>query len=293
MAKETDPDFEDLDALLREDTISSHKNIDSLGTGSDSPARDKQPAKSTHIDRLLARSTHISSNLRQACISICDTQNMVDIDREACVQLIAELENWDQAISYLEKAYDSLTIATADNKGQRIPHKENGGDLDPRDLMAKIAEQDAKIRELESRLNNRDSSIGKDITPGRTDTPMHDGTPEVSILKTTGQSLNRLIIATTDQGNLKFPLHKPIITIGRAPQNDIHIRSRFISRYHARIVCDEDGAIIEDLDSSNGVTVNSNRARRQPLRSGDLIDLGRTQLKYIDLTEGSSGEGQA
>jgi hypothetical protein len=39
--------------------------------------------------------------------------------------------------------------------------------------------------------------------------------------------------------------------------------------------------------------MNSTRVRRQKLRSGDLIGIGRMQLKYIDLMEGASGEGQA
>ena len=93
--------------------------------------------------------------------------------------------------------------------------------------------------------------------------------------------------------NLKYPLSRHIMTIGREPHNDVHIRSKYVSRFHARIVSDRDGAVIEDLDSRNGVSVNSRKVRRMQLKSGDLIDLGRIQFKYIDLMEGSAGEGQA
>ncbi len=105
--------------------------------------------------------------------------------------------------------------------------------------------------------------------------------------------VNRLIVNMNGNETLKYPLSKNIMTIGREPHNDIHIRSRYISRFHARIVSDQDGSIIEDLDSRNGVAVNAKKARRQVLRSGDLIDLGRVQLKFIDLMEGSADEGSA
>jgi hypothetical protein len=296
MSDDTDPDSKDIDSLLREDATQSHTTDRGHSTNSGSLLDNTPPApaKQTQINRLLARSAHVSSNLRQAFTSIRDTQNMVDIDRDACTQLTTELGNLDQLIIELEKICASMVSTAADKPDQRSPAKPE--DLtenpDPRALLvAELAEQYSKIHALKSELKQLEESISKDSSANDADTSGQNSTPAAET--SASQGLNRLIIATTDQGNLKFPLHKHIMTIGRAPQNDIHIRSRFISRYHARIVCDEGGAIIEDLDSSNGIAVNSHRARRQPLRSGDLIDLGKTQLKYIDLTEGSSGEGQA
>lgn len=301
MSDDIDPDSKDIDSLLREDATQSHtdqSHTDDSGLGNNSSSlldnNPPAPAKQTQVDRLLARSTQISSNLRQAYKSIRDTQNTVDIDRDACTKLAAELENWDRLIDELEKICTNLISTTAVKPVQRSPAvaKELTENPDPRaGLVAKIADEYAKIHALKSELKQLDASISKDSAENHADT---SGPDRISAAQTAvGQGLNRLIIAITDQGNLKFPLHKHITTIGRAPQNDIHIRSRFISRYHARIVCDEGGAIIEDLDSSNGIAINSHRARRQPLCSGDLIDLGKTQLKYIDLTEGSPGEGQA
>jgi hypothetical protein len=296
ISDDTDPDSKDIDALLREDA--SQRNTADRGHSTNSTSlldnTPAAPAKQTQIDRLLARSTHISSNLRQAFTSIRDTQNSVDIDRDACTQLTAELGNWDQLIDELEKICTSLISTSADKSGQPSPDmaKELTDNSDPRaGLVEKIADEYAKIHALKSELKQLDASISTDSSTNHADTSGQDSTSAAQTV--VSQGLNRIIIAITDQGNLKFPLHKHITTIGRAPQNDIHIRSRFISRYHARIVCDEGGARVEDLDSSNGIAINSHRSKRQLLRSGDLIDLGKTQLKYIDLTEGSSGEGQA
>jgi len=108
-----------------------------------------------------------------------------------------------------------------------------------------------------------------------------------------GTQVNRVLIASDAQGNLKFPLNRDVITIGRKSDNDIHIHSRYISRYHARVVSDATGSVIEDLGSANGLLVNTQQTRRHLLKSGDLITLGQTQLKFIDLAENDSDEGCA
>ena len=57
----------------------------------------------------------------------------------------------------------------------------------------------------------------------------------------------RLLLNITAQGNMKIPLDKGITTIGRRTANDLCINSRYISRFHARIINTAAGAIIEDL----------------------------------------------
>lgn len=104
---------------------------------------------------------------------------------------------------------------------------------------------------------------------------------------------NRLLIHMTSQGNMKISLDKGITTIGRRATNDLCINSRFISRFHARIINTAAGAIIEDLNSCNGLMINAQRTHRHKLRSGDLIAIGRTQLRYIDLNDAAGGDGHA
>jgi pSer/pThr/pTyr-binding forkhead associated (FHA) protein len=96
---------------------------------------------------------------------------------------------------------------------------------------------------------------------------------------------NRMIVGIQGKGNLKVALQQEFTSIGREPGNDLQIKSRFVSRYHARIVNNDEGAIIEDLDSMNGICVNTEKTRRRQLRSGDFIKIGRVHLQYIDITE--------
>lgn len=110
---------------------------------------------------------------------------------------------------------------------------------------------------------------------------------------TEDNNANRMIVGILGKGNLKVALQNSITTIGREPDNDLQIRSRFVSRFHARIVNDDEGAIIEDLDSVNGISVNTNKVARQRLYSGDFIKIGRVHLQYIDIGETTPGGNNA
>jgi len=97
--------------------------------------------------------------------------------------------------------------------------------------------------------------------------------------------VQRILLLVGDQ-RLKYPLYKSSMTIGRGPENDIQVANEFMSRVHARIVSDANGAAIEDLNSRNGLVVNSKKIGcPHQLRNGDLVSLGKMQFKFIDLAE--------
>ncbi|MDH3533379.1 MAG: AAA family ATPase [Gammaproteobacteria bacterium] len=75
------------------------------------------------------------------------------------------------------------------------------------------------------------------------------------------------------------------IIIGRSPDNEIYIKSKFVSRHHAQLISDETGCIIEDLNSTNGVFLGERQVKKQRLRSGDAITLGVHELIYTDLRQ--------
>jgi pSer/pThr/pTyr-binding forkhead associated (FHA) protein len=79
----------------------------------------------------------------------------------------------------------------------------------------------------------------------------------------------------------KYELHKPIMTLGRIPSNDITLSNPTISRQHATIKLE--GAIfrIYDLGSSNGTFVNDEQVREPiALQDGDIVRLGDTMLVF-------------
>ena len=71
-------------------------------------------------------------------------------------------------------------------------------------------------------------------------------------------------------------------SIGRSPDNDIHIPEERVSRKHAQIAFGPGGYAIYDLNSENGTYVNGNRIREHFLMDGDLVLIGTTQFLYSE-----------
>ncbi|GAE80396.1 adenylate cyclase [Cutibacterium acnes JCM 18920] len=81
---------------------------------------------------------------------------------------------------------------------------------------------------------------------------------------------------------VRHPLTPPGLTIGRGSDADIRINDPGISRLHARInVWPQGNGIglsIEDLDSTNGVTVNGVKVTSTELGDGSRIEIGSTRM---------------
>lgn len=71
------------------------------------------------------------------------------------------------------------------------------------------------------------------------------------------------------------------VTIGRSKVNDIVLADPRVSRNHARIERGGRGAVLIDLESTNGTALNGKRiSGRVALRPGSLITLGNTELRF-------------
>lgn len=90
------------------------------------------------------------------------------------------------------------------------------------------------------------------------------------------------VILTHDGTVLKeYELTQGRTTIGRSPDNDIHLDDPTVSGKHAVIIY-ADEAILEDLKSTNGTRLNGNKVSRMQLFNRDLIGIGRHELEFID-----------
>jgi len=69
-------------------------------------------------------------------------------------------------------------------------------------------------------------------------------------------------------------------SIGRTPDNDLQLDTKFVSRHHAVILAGPEHTIIEDLNSTNGVLVNGHRVTRYALQEGDQIAIGRAHYRF-------------
>ena len=81
------------------------------------------------------------------------------------------------------------------------------------------------------------------------------------------------------------PLAGDVLTIGRSPHSDLFLDDVTVSRHHARIVRDEDGFLVEDLNSLNGTYVNRKRIERHVLTNGDELQIGKFKLAFLERNE--------
>ncbi len=146
----------------------------------------------------------------------------------------------------------ALLVAFADEKGQ----------IDDGIIKAAIEELDWKEPDLAKnqarRSTDRIDATG-DVLFGKLDI-LNDG----RLVETQHFGAGRLII-------------------GRTPDNDIRLDSKFVSRHHAQVVSSLASCVLEDLNSTNGLFLGSKRIKKRVLKDGDIVSLGKHELRYTDL----------
>jgi general secretion pathway protein A len=100
------------------------------------------------------------------------------------------------------------------------------------------------------------------------------------------QPVAKLVVVAEGRTVGELPLRPGRTVIGRTPDNDLQIDSRFVSRHHCQIVTKADGCVVEDLNSTNGIVVKAKRVRRHSLNDGDVITIGKHDLLYVDERSG-------
>jgi pSer/pThr/pTyr-binding forkhead associated (FHA) protein len=96
------------------------------------------------------------------------------------------------------------------------------------------------------------------------------------------------LILTHEGINLReYPLTKEVTLLGRRPDNDIQIEDVAVSGRHAQFLRQPSEYLqghfdyfIEDLKSTNGIKINDKAVRKQLLKHGDVIQVGKHTFLY-------------
>lgn len=87
----------------------------------------------------------------------------------------------------------------------------------------------------------------------------------------------------------EYDLEQQTYKIGRKPTNDIQIDDITISGDHAEIEVNRNmyldhlsDVYVADKGSTNGTLVNGKKIKKQLLRHGDVVQVGRHEFKYLD-----------
>ena len=100
---------------------------------------------------------------------------------------------------------------------------------------------------------------------------------------TASRALGRLEVLLRDEFVTEVQLVAGRAVLGRTPDNDVQIPSRFVSRHHAQVTSNESQSVLEDLNSTNGIFIRGQRVTHHVLVDGDLIQIGEHKLLYRNL----------
>lgn len=80
----------------------------------------------------------------------------------------------------------------------------------------------------------------------------------------------------------RFFIDRPRLTIGRDPECDIFLNDITVSRSHSVLDFRAGEVSVSDVGSLNGTYVNGVRVDRATLHDGDVVQVGRFQMVFMD-----------
>lgn len=89
-----------------------------------------------------------------------------------------------------------------------------------------------------------------------------------------------ITVISQDLRGEKLVLKGPKITIGRDQNNSCTLNHDSISSEHCQLIKTDDGYLLKDMSSLNGIRVNGIKKDEQLLSNDDLITLGDVELLY-------------
>jgi predicted component of type VI protein secretion system len=101
----------------------------------------------------------------------------------------------------------------------------------------------------------------------------------------------RIRVKEGDRENV-YDLTDGVLVVGRSPDNHVVLTDRECSRHHCHFERVELGYKMVDLESRNGTKANGRMANQHLLQPGDLITIGKAELRFED-ENGAAGRAPA
>jgi FhaA, N-terminal domain/FHA domain len=89
-----------------------------------------------------------------------------------------------------------------------------------------------------------------------------------------------LLVETDGAPSVEFDLGAPLISIGRASDNDVIVDDPLVSRHHCQLKLQHGAYGLIDLGSRNGSYVNGQPVSEMALGPGDRIRIGSTSIEF-------------
>ncbi len=211
-------------------------------------------------------------------------------------ELSRKVERLARGVAERDAALDDLRLEYSRLESELERARHVGEDLDGlrRAAEARATEFEADLRAAEHQIHRLESELRARATRPEPmePAPLLREPAEPPVLQPviagepappaapTQDGVARYLVLTEGDAEVVHMLGRRT-TIGRGPDNDLRIDTKFISRHHAVIMVGPAQTLIEDLRSTNGIMVNGRRVTRAALRDGDLVHIGKTQFRYV------------
>ncbi len=212
-----------------------------------------------------------------------------------------ELSAAREAVAASRTANEQLESELAETTGSRralesqLSQAEEARDEELARLEDRVERLQRDLEDAESKIENKDAAISV-LLAELADKPQDASEVQAEIASARPaerrasaadekhgadkERTTRLLIGHIDGQEVRFPLFKNKLTIGRTAHNDIQLKQQFISRRHAVVVCANDSTRIVDWGSKNGIYVNGMRVSEKVLKSGDQLTVGSAEFRF-------------
>jgi pSer/pThr/pTyr-binding forkhead associated (FHA) protein len=102
----------------------------------------------------------------------------------------------------------------------------------------------------------------------------------------------KLVLSLNGVVQGEYELNQERVTIGRKAENEIPIDNLAVSGKHALLITILDDSFLEDLGSTNGTYVNGKLIKKHALKNGDVIAIGKHELKYVNDAAGDDDDDE-
>jgi chromosome segregation ATPase len=284
---------------IRNTTEDASKERDSLAARLDTA---RQQADELEIELKQSRDTVTSLTAR--------TENMEVAHAEEIRLLRFELGEAESTLAENEHISEQIASDLVDTRTFRdeLEHmltettEKSGAKIE--ELQKRVKQLENTLAEQEENLGSKNDTINTLLSElakksheiesiGEMEDVIHEIDDRMSerieeLPRTDRERVTRLLIGRVEDRELRFPLFKERLTIGRTQQNDIQLKAQYISRRHAVITTEGDKARLIDWGSKNGVYVNSKRIKEHFLKNGDIVSIGVAEFRYEELAKRDS-----
>ncbi len=219
-----------------------------------------------------------------------------------------ELGAAQETLSERESLIEQLTADLIDSKGfrqaleSRLSEADKTRQAEINDLSKQLGQLKRHIDDYERKVSHKDAAINALLSELATKSVVAQpesvaaeqeaedvvhrlserkaAVPDERSTSSDKERVTRLLIGNIDGQELRFPLFKDRLTVGRTTHNDIQIKAQYISRRHAVLVTDDERTRIVDWGSKNGVYVNGVRVTEKGLRNGDRVTVGTAEFRF-------------